>query len=88
MREERRIPISFSMALPRGFNLQKKVRDWVTEGRNMPYISPYEGAFYLGHDNYQAEKWTVAVLHELLYFCELKKTMYVVWRLFGIQEQI
>ncbi|WOG84769.1 hypothetical protein DCAR_0103954 [Daucus carota subsp. sativus] len=41
MREERRIPISFSMALPRGFNLQKKVRDW---------------------------KWTVAVLHELLYF--------------------
>ncbi|KAL1828316.1 hypothetical protein DCAR_0207520 [Daucus carota subsp. sativus] len=74
MREKGRIPIRFSMNFPRGFDLQKKVRDWVAEWQNLPYISPYEDASYLGPNTDQAEKWTVAVLHELLHLCVSKKT--------------
>ncbi|XP_074331998.1 protein WHAT'S THIS FACTOR 9, mitochondrial-like isoform X1 [Apium graveolens] len=72
--EKGRRPIRFSMNLPRGFDLQKKVRDWVFEWNNLPYISPYEDASYLGPNTDQAEKWTVAVLHELLHLCVSKKT--------------
>lgn len=73
-REKGRRPIRFSMNLPRGFDLQKKVRDWVFEWNNLPYISPYEDASYLGPNTDQAEKWTVSVLHELLHLCVSKKT--------------
>lgn len=74
VREMGRMPIRFPMNLPKGFDLQKKVREWVLEWQNLPYISPYEDASYLGPNTDQAEKWTVAVLHELLHLCVSKKT--------------
>ncbi|GMP39378.1 hypothetical protein CsSME_00010238 [Camellia sinensis var. sinensis] len=66
--------ISFPLELPRGFDLEKKVRDWVDDWQNLPYISPYEDAFHLSPNSDQAEKWTVAVLHELLHLMVSKKT--------------
>ncbi|KAF5740306.1 hypothetical protein HS088_TW11G00373 [Tripterygium wilfordii] len=73
MRKGKRI--AFPLTLPRGFDLTKKVRDWVDEWQDLPYISPYENAFHLSQPNGdQAEKWTVAVLHELLWLLVSKKT--------------
>ncbi|KAK2996683.1 hypothetical protein RJ639_025877 [Escallonia herrerae] len=69
-----RMPIGFSMNFPRGFDLEKRVRLWVDEWQRLPYISPYEDAFHLPPNGDQAEKWTVAVLHELLNLCVGKKT--------------
>ncbi|XP_052194687.1 protein WHAT'S THIS FACTOR 9, mitochondrial isoform X1 [Diospyros lotus] len=68
------VPIPFPMELPRGFDLEKKVRNWVDEWQKLPYISPYEDAFHLSPNSDQAEKWTVAVLHELLHLLVSKKT--------------
>ncbi|KAA0036503.1 protein ROOT PRIMORDIUM DEFECTIVE 1 [Cucumis melo var. makuwa] len=66
--------IAFPMSFPRGFDLQKKVMNWVEEWQHLPYISPYENAFHLAPNSDQAEKWAVAVLHELLYLTISKKT--------------
>lgn len=66
--------IAFPMSLPRGFDFEKKVMNWVEEWQHLPYISPYENAFHLAPNSNQAEKWTVAVLHELLYLLVSKKT--------------
>ncbi|KAF7126370.1 hypothetical protein RHSIM_Rhsim11G0123800 [Rhododendron simsii] len=66
--------IAFPMDLPRGFDLDKRVKNWVDEWQKLPYISPYENAFHLAPDGDQAEKWTVAVLHELLHLMVSKKT--------------
>ncbi|XP_057978135.1 protein WHAT'S THIS FACTOR 9, mitochondrial [Malania oleifera] len=66
--------LSFAMQLPKGFDLEKKVKNWVDEWQNLPYISPYENAFHLSPSSDQAEKWTVAVLHELLHLLVSKKT--------------
>lgn len=66
--------IAFPMSFPRGFDLQKKVMNWVEEWQRLPYISPYENAFHLAPNSDQAEKWAVAVLHELLYLMVSKKT--------------
>lgn len=67
-------PLRFSMILPNGFDLEKKVMNWVDTWQDLPYISPYENAFYLGPKSDLAEKWTVAVLHELLWLLVSKKT--------------
>lgn len=66
--------IAFPMDLPRGFDLDKRVKNWVDEWQKLPYISPYEDAFHLAPDGDQAEKWAVAVLHELLHLMVSKKT--------------
>lgn len=66
--------IKFLMNLPRGFDLEKKVQEWVHEWQNLPYISPYENAFHLAPNSEQAEKWTVGVIHELLSLLVSKKT--------------
>ncbi|KAE8729144.1 hypothetical protein F3Y22_tig00003967pilonHSYRG00006 [Hibiscus syriacus] len=52
----------------------EKVKDWVETWQDLPYISPYENAFHLGPKSEQAEKWTVVVLHELLWLLVSKKT--------------
>ncbi|KAJ0509082.1 putative plant organelle RNA recognition domain-containing protein [Helianthus annuus] len=67
-------PIKFSINLPKGFDLEKKVRIWMHEWQNLPYISPYEDAFFLSPNSDQAEKYTVAVLHELMHLLVSKKT--------------
>ncbi|KAL3515705.1 hypothetical protein ACH5RR_022607 [Cinchona calisaya] len=66
--------LRFSMDFPRGFDLEKRVREWVEEWQNLPYISPYEDAFHLAPNSDQAEKWTVGVIHELLCLMVSKKT--------------
>lgn len=66
--------LAFPMQFPKGFDLEKKVKDWVEEWQILPYISPYEDAIHLNPNSDQAEKWTVAVLHELLYLLVSKKT--------------
>ncbi|KAJ6700586.1 UBIQUITIN CARBOXYL-TERMINAL HYDROLASE FAMILY PROTEIN [Salix koriyanagi] len=66
--------IGFPLNFPDGFDLKKKVRDWVFEWQGLPYISPYENAFHLNPNGDQAEKWTVTVLHELLWLLVSKKT--------------
>uniref|UniRef100_M1CBT2 PORR domain-containing protein n=1 Tax=Solanum tuberosum TaxID=4113 RepID=M1CBT2_SOLTU len=71
---EKRVHIRYSMNLPRGFDLQKKVKIWAEEWQNLPYISPYEDAFHLAPNSDQAEKWTVGVIHELLSLLISKKT--------------
>ncbi|XP_021724099.1 protein ROOT PRIMORDIUM DEFECTIVE 1-like [Chenopodium quinoa] len=66
--------VKFPLNFPPGFDLQKKVKDWVDEWQCLPYISPYEDAFHLAPRSDQAEKWTVAVLHEILSLLVSKKT--------------
>ncbi|CAH9116685.1 unnamed protein product [Cuscuta epithymum] len=66
--------IRFSINLPGGFDLQKRVANWVEEWQNLPYISPYEDAFHLNPSSDQAEKWAVAVIHEMLSLLVSKKT--------------
>ncbi|KAH7543631.1 hypothetical protein FEM48_Zijuj02G0204300 [Ziziphus jujuba var. spinosa] len=66
--------IAFPMCLPKGFELEKKVKDWVEEWQRLPYISPYENGFHLSPNSDQAEKWTVGVLHDLLWLLVSKKT--------------
>ncbi|KAL5564212.1 hypothetical protein UlMin_027376 [Ulmus minor] len=66
--------IGFPMSFPRGFDLEKRIKEWVEQWQRLPYISPYENGFHLSPNSDQAEKWTVAVLHELLWLMVSKKT--------------
>lgn len=66
--------VKFPMSFIPGFDLQKRVKEWVEEWQCLPYISPYEDAFHLVPRSDQAEKWTVAVLHEILSLLVSKKT--------------
>ncbi|PIN25350.1 hypothetical protein CDL12_01903 [Handroanthus impetiginosus] len=68
------VRIKFSMNLPRGFDLEKRVLEWVDEWQNLFYISPYENAFHLAPNGDQAEKWAVGLIHELLSLLVSKKT--------------
>ncbi|KAG6469341.1 hypothetical protein ZIOFF_074055 [Zingiber officinale] len=66
--------LPFPLHFSRGFDLQKKVRNWLDEWQKLPYISPYEDASHLKPKSDLAEKWTVAVLHEVLNLLVPKKT--------------
>ncbi|KAF8404205.1 hypothetical protein HHK36_009088 [Tetracentron sinense] len=68
------MPISFPLQFSRGFDMEKKEKKWVDEWQKLPYISPYDNAFHLPPNGDQAEKWTVAVLHEVLHLLVSKKT--------------
>ncbi|GAB4848106.1 hypothetical protein Ancab_002770 [Ancistrocladus abbreviatus] len=70
----RGVNVRFPLSFTPGFDLQKKVKNWTEEWQCLPYISPYEDAFHLAPSSDQAEKWTVAVLHELLSLLVSKKT--------------
>lgn len=72
--ERRGVHIRYLMNFPKGFALQKRVSDWVEKWQELPYISPYEDAFHLAPSSDQMEKYTVAVLHELLWLLVSKKT--------------
>ncbi|KAL1222526.1 Protein WHAT'S THIS FACTOR 9 [Cardamine amara subsp. amara] len=73
-RVKKGLRIRYSMNFPKGYELDKRVKNWVEQWQNLPYISPYENAFHLGPSSDQAEKWAVAVLHELLCLLVSKKT--------------
>ncbi|XP_042489580.1 protein WHAT'S THIS FACTOR 9, mitochondrial-like [Macadamia integrifolia] len=68
------MPLAFPLQFSRGFDMEKKVKKWVDEWQKLPYISPYENALHLQPKSDQAEKWTVAILHELLHLLVSKKT--------------
>ncbi|XP_012572816.1 protein WHAT'S THIS FACTOR 9, mitochondrial [Cicer arietinum] len=72
--DKRKHDIPFPMFLPKDFALEKRVKTWVEGWQTLPYISPYEDAFHLDSNSDQAEKWTVAILHELLSLLVSKKT--------------
>ncbi|KAH6764301.1 hypothetical protein C2S51_015550 [Perilla frutescens var. frutescens] len=74
MDEQGRMQIKYSMNLPNGFDLEKRVQEWVDKWQNLPYISPYENAFHLAPSGDHAEKWTVGIIHELLNLLVTKKT--------------
>ncbi|TQE07384.1 hypothetical protein C1H46_007037 [Malus baccata] len=82
--------IAFPMNFPKGFDLDKRVKDWVEEWQRLPYISPYENAAHLSANSDQAEKWTVAVLHEVLWLMVSKKTerenLYVLGEYLGFER--
>ncbi|KAL5854425.1 hypothetical protein ACOSQ3_004381 [Xanthoceras sorbifolium] len=66
--------LRFLMNFPRGFDLEKRIMDWVEKWQELPYISPYEDAFHLAPSSDLGEKWAVGVLHELLWLLVSKKT--------------
>ncbi|WVZ03215.1 hypothetical protein V8G54_024021 [Vigna mungo] len=72
--DKRRHDIAFPLIFPKGFDLVKRVKTWVENWQKLPYVSPYEDAFHLDSNSDQAEKWTVAILHELLSLLVSKKT--------------
>ncbi|MCL7036234.1 hypothetical protein MKW94_012261 [Papaver nudicaule] len=71
---EKGTPIAFPVQYSRGYNLEKSVKKWLDEWQKLPYISPYENACHFQSRSDQADKWTVAVLHELLHLLVPKKT--------------
>ncbi|KAI3913837.1 hypothetical protein MKX01_039214 [Papaver californicum] len=72
---EKGMPIAFPVRYSRGYELEKSVKKWLDEWQRLPYISPYENASHLQSTSDQADKWTVAVLHELLHLLVSKKTI-------------
>ncbi|QCD87379.1 Nucleotide-diphospho-sugar transferase [Vigna unguiculata] len=72
--DKRSHDIAFPLFFPKGFDLVKRVKTWVDNWQRLPYISPYEDAFHLDSNSDQAEKWTVAIMHELLSLLVSKKT--------------
>ncbi|KAG9453081.1 hypothetical protein H6P81_005985 [Aristolochia fimbriata] len=74
-RDFKRTPsLAFPMNFPRGYGSQKKVRAWMDEFQNLPYISSYEDSSQIDPDSDLMEKHVVGVLHELLSLTIHKKT--------------
>ena len=71
---EKKGSIAFPMQFSRGFEMDKKSKKWEDEWQKLPYISPYEDASHLLPNSDESDKWTVAVLHELLHILVPKKT--------------
>ncbi|KAL7616583.1 hypothetical protein Lser_V15G00360 [Lactuca serriola] len=65
---------SFPLQYSRGFEVDKKFKKWVDDWQKLPYISPYENAFHLQAKSDESDKWTVAILHEVLHLLVPKKT--------------
>lgn len=63
---EKKGSIAFPMQFLTGFEMDKKSKKWEDEWQKLPYISPYEDASHLLPNSDESDKWTVAVLHELL----------------------
>ncbi|KAF9592132.1 hypothetical protein IFM89_012561 [Coptis chinensis] len=66
--------IAFPMSFPRGYGGQKKVRAWMDEFQQLPYISPYEDSSQIDPNSDLMEKRVVGVLHEFLSLTIHKKT--------------
>ncbi|KAL4559182.1 hypothetical protein LXL04_031316 [Taraxacum kok-saghyz] len=71
---ERKSTASFPLQYSRGFELDKKFKKWVDDWQKLPYISPYENAFHLQAKSDESDRWTVAILHEILHILVPKKT--------------
>lgn len=71
---EKKSMSSFPLQYSRGFELDKKFKKWVDGWQKLPYISPYKNALDLQAKSDESDKWTVAVLHELLHLLVPKRT--------------
>ncbi|ERM96769.1 hypothetical protein AMTR_s01527p00007970 [Amborella trichopoda] len=65
--------LAFPMSFSRGYDIKKEVVKWVENSQKLPYISPYEDAFYLDSRSDQYEKWMLGVLHEVFHLFVAKK---------------
>ena len=66
--------LSFHMQFSKGFEMDKKLKKWISEWQKLPYISPYEDASHLQPNSDESDKWAVSVLHEFLHILVPKKT--------------
>ncbi|XP_030526717.1 protein WHAT'S THIS FACTOR 9, mitochondrial [Rhodamnia argentea] len=68
------MPIEFTTHFSKGFEMDKKLKKWIDDWQKLPYVSPYENGLHLSQSSDEADKWAVAVLHELLNLFVSKKT--------------
>ncbi|KAH6819628.1 Ubiquitin carboxyl-terminal hydrolase family protein [Perilla frutescens var. frutescens] len=66
--------LEFPMRFPRGYGAQNKVKAWMDDFQNLPYISPYEDSSRIDPNSDLMEKRVVGVLHEFLGLTIFKKT--------------
>lgn len=64
---------AFVVRLPPGMMLKKEMMEWTRNWMEQPYISPYLDASRLDPASAEMEKRTVAVIHEVLSLCVLKR---------------
>lgn len=64
---------AFVVRLPPGMMLKKEMMEWTRNWMERPYISPYLDASHLDPASAEMEKRTVAVIHEVLSLCVLKR---------------
>ncbi|KAJ1698534.1 hypothetical protein LUZ63_007046 [Rhynchospora breviuscula] len=66
-------PLAFPMRFPRGYGSMNKVKAWMDEFHQLPYISPYADPTGIDPESDLMEKRVVGVLHELLSLTIQKK---------------
>lgn len=64
---------AFVVRLPPGMMLKKEMMEWTRSWMERPYISPYLDARHLDPASAEMEKRTVAVIHEILSLCVLRR---------------
>ncbi|GMI74223.1 hypothetical protein like AT1G71850 [Hibiscus trionum] len=67
------MPLAFPVKFSKGFEMDKKVKKWWDDWQKLPYVSPYEDAHHLSPKTDESDKWTAAVLHEILNLFVSKK---------------
>ena len=67
------MPIEFPMHFSKGFEVDKRLKQWINDWQKLPYVSPYENAMHLGPNTDESDRWAVGVLHEVLNLSVSKK---------------
>ncbi|XP_011038166.1 PREDICTED: uncharacterized protein LOC105135135 isoform X2 [Populus euphratica] len=67
------MPIEFPMQFSKGFEMDKRLKQWISDWQKLPYVSPYENAMHLGPNTDESDRWVVGVLHEVLNLSVSKK---------------
>ncbi|KAJ6764005.1 PROTEIN WHAT'S THIS FACTOR 1-like protein CHLOROPLASTIC [Salix purpurea] len=67
------MPIEFLMQFSTGFEVDKRLKQWISDWQKLPYVSPYENAIHLGPNTDESDRWAVGVLHEVLNLSVSKK---------------
>ncbi|KAE8720754.1 O-Glycosyl hydrolases family 17 protein isoform 1 [Hibiscus syriacus] len=67
------MPLAFPVKFSPGFEMDKKVKKWWDDWQKLPYVSPYENALLLSPKTDESDKWSAAVLHEIMNLFVSKK---------------
>ncbi|CAK7323594.1 unnamed protein product [Dovyalis caffra] len=67
------MPIEFPMQFSKGFEMDKRLKQWLSDWQKIPYFSPYENAMHLGPNTDESDRWAVGLLHEVLNLSVSKK---------------